>query len=312
MHFTIGTRSSKLAVWQAEHIAQLLQMAGHTTSMVLFETAGDKKLETSISKIGSKGVFTEELEIALLNGSIDLAVHSAKDLQSTLPEGLHIIAYTEREQAHDVVVSYNPEFRLATAEAGAIVGSSSTRRRAILIKNYPHLKLVEMRGNLQTRFKKLEAGEAEAMLLAFAGVKRMGLENFIVENLPLDVFIPPAGQASIALEVAKSLDAEKQEMLTSVCNHEASAKAISMERSFLQAMDGGCSIPVFAHAKIEGETIHFVGGISSLDGKDQIMKDLQLSVTNPDLDIQAKELAIQVLNSGGATILQEIRVALNN
>jgi len=307
MHFKIGTRSSKLAVWQAEHIAQTLQNAGFTTELVLFETVGDKQLEVSIAKIGSKGVFTQELELALFEGSIDVAVHSAKDLQSTLPEGLEIIAFTERELANDVVVSYNPDFRLVTAPVGTIVGSSSTRRRAMLRKLYPHLTLVEMRGNLQTRFRKLEEGQAEAILLAYAGVKRMGLEKFIVEHLPTDTFVPPAGQASIALEIASSLGMDKQAALKLHCNNTQTEIAIKNERTFLKAMDGGCSIPVFAHAYFESDTLVLHAGISSLDGNTIIADKIKLSSSEFTNTLAAETLANEILAKGGAAILKEIK-----
>lgn len=307
MHFKIGTRSSKLAVWQAEHIAQTLQNAGFTTELVLFETAGDKQLEVSIAKIGSKGVFTQELELALFEGSIDVAVHSAKDLQSTLPEGLEIIAFTERELANDVVVSYNPDFRLATASKGIVVGSSSTRRRAMLRKLYPHLTLVEMRGNLQTRFRKLEEGQAEAMLLAYAGVKRMGLEQYIVEHLPTDTFVPPAGQASIALEIANTLEHAKQAALKLHCNHAQTQIAITNERTFLKAMDGGCSIPVFAHAYFESDSLVLHAGISSLDGNTIIAEKVKQSSSEFSNTLAVETLANEILAKGGAAILKEIK-----
>lgn len=307
MHFKIGTRSSKLAVWQAEHIAEILQNAAHTTELVLFETSGDKQLEVSIAKIGSKGVFTQELEQALFDGTIDVAVHSAKDLQSTLPEGLSIIAFTEREPAHDVVVSYNPDFKLATAPQGTIVGSSSTRRRAMLYKYFPQLALVEMRGNLQTRFKKLAEGQAEAMLLAYAGVKRMGLEAHIVEHLPISTFTPPAGQASIALEVSDSLNSEKKEVLYTTCNNEQTWLPVCNERAFLKAMDGGCSIPVFAHGYFENDLMVFQAGIASLDGTTIIEEKVKFTPKEYSTYEAAEALAARILNNGGATILQQIK-----
>lgn len=307
MHFKIGTRSSKLAVWQAEFIAETLQNAHHTTELVLFETAGDKQLEVSIAKIGSKGVFTQELEQALFDGTIDVAVHSAKDLQSTLPEGLSIIAFTKREPAHDVVVSYNPDFRLATAPQGTIVGSSSTRRRAMLYKYFPQLNLVEMRGNLQTRFKKLAEGQAEAMLLAYAGVKRMGLEAQIVEHLPIDIFTPPAGQASIALEIAASLDSEKKSILQHTCNDEQAWLPVSIERAFLKAMDGGCSIPVFAHGYFEDSLMVFQAGIASLDGTTIIEEKVKFTLQEYSTANAVEALANKIFKNGGEAILQQIK-----
>src|SRR5690554_1954659 len=198
----IGTRRSKLALWQAYYVQDLLKKAGMDTNIVEIETKGDKILDVSIAKIGSKGVFTEELEEQLRNGDIDIAVHSAKDMQSELPAGFEIIAFTVREQINDVVVSRDKNLRLADSSRSITVGSSSVRRRAMLKAYYPHIKVVEMRGNLQTRIRKMDAGDCDAILLAYAGVHRMGYNDLIAEVLPEDQFIPPVGQGSVAIEVS--------------------------------------------------------------------------------------------------------------
>ena len=187
MHIRIGTRSSRLAVWQAEHIQSLLQEGGLTSELVLIETKGDLVLDRSLAKIGSKGVFTQELEDQLRTGAIDIAVHSAKDLPSNLPSDLHIIAFTEREPANDVLVSRNTNLSLTSGEAFRI-GTSSTRRVAMLKHYCPHLTTVDMRGNLQTRLRKLDEGQCDALLLAYAGVHRMGYDDLIVERLPCRVY----------------------------------------------------------------------------------------------------------------------------
>ncbi|MEY3646229.1 MAG: Hydroxymethylbilane synthase [Bacteroidota bacterium] len=181
----IGTRNSALALWQANHIGRLLEAAGMTYELVAISTIGDKILDRSLSKIGAKGVFTEELEAMLRTGDIDIAQHSAKDLPSTLADDLPLIAFTEREAAHDVVLSLNSSIRLGQS-ASLRIGTSSTRRRAFLAHHFPQHDAVEMRGNLQTRLEKLKNGDCDAMLLAFAGVHRMEMESFIVEHLPLD------------------------------------------------------------------------------------------------------------------------------
>lgn len=207
----IGTRNSALALWQARHIAGLLETAGLATEIVDIVTIGDKILDRSLSKIGSKGVFTEELESMLRNGEIDIAQHSAKDLPSRLATDLPLIAFTRREAAHDVVLSLNPEFRLANK--AAVVGTSSTRRRAMLAKNFPQHTLVEMRGNLQTRLEKLKNGECEAMILAYAGVHRMGMESYIVEHLDIDSFTPAVGQGSVAIQCSTNLASDVQKQI---------------------------------------------------------------------------------------------------
>src|SRR5688500_8955590 len=184
--FRIGTRGSKLALWQAEYVASLIQPSGYQTEIVAIETRGDKIQNVSIAKIGSKGVFTEEIEEKLLDGSIDIAVHSAKDLSSELNDELELIAFTERELPNDVLISPNKNIILTKDKIK--VGTSSTRRVAFLRHFYPNVEPVTVRGNLQTRLSKLNAGECDALLLAYAGVHRMGLDNLIVEKIETSYF----------------------------------------------------------------------------------------------------------------------------
>jgi hydroxymethylbilane synthase len=179
----IGSRKSKLALWQAEYVAQKLHDSGYQTELVLQETKGDKILDVSIAKIGSKGVFTEELEDQLASGHIDIAVHSAKDMQSQLPKGFEIIAFGVREQAHDVIVSDKP---VDLDNPNLILGTSSTRRVALFKHFYPHLKTVDIRGNLQTRIERMRSGTCDAIVLAYAGVHRMGFHDLIRVNLDLE------------------------------------------------------------------------------------------------------------------------------
>ena len=181
----IGTRGSKLALWQAYHVRALLEKAGIEAEIVIIDTKGDQILDVSIAKIGSKGVFTQELEDQLLDGRIDIAVHSAKDMQSNLPEGFEIIAFTEREKENDVILSHKGTIEFADTTKPLLLGTSSTRRVATLRHFYPHVKTVEVRGNLQTRIRKMEEGLCDALLLAYAGVHRMGYDEMIVQELSL-------------------------------------------------------------------------------------------------------------------------------
>ena len=214
----IGTRNSALALWQANHIGRLLEAAGMTYELVAISTIGDKILDRSLAKIGAKGVFTEELETMLRTGDIDIAQHSAKDLPSTLATDLPLLAFTEREAAHDVVLSTNPSIRLGQT-APLRIGTSSTRRRAFLAHQFPQHTAVEMRGNLQTRLEKLKNGDCDAMLLAFAGVHRMDMEAYIVEHLPLDTYVPAVGQGSVAIQCSTTLAPEIQALIRTACNH---------------------------------------------------------------------------------------------
>lgn len=302
----IGTRGSKLALWQAEHVAGLLKLAGVASEIVPIETLGDKVLDVSISKIGSKGVFTEEIEEQLQLGHIDIAVHSAKDMPSKLPDGFQLIAFTERETVNDVLISHNKDFSLT--DEPVVVGTSSTRRIATLKKYYPHVKTVAVRGNLQTRIGKMEAGHCDALLLAYAGVHRMGYESMIVSHLPLDQFTPAVGQGSIAVEISDSLPSDKVSLVRSSVNHAITEARLIAERAFLRKMDGGCSIPVFGLATIKGETLEITGGVISLDGREMIREQMQGAIE--DAQQLGEALGNLVLEKGGDRILQEIKAQI--
>ncbi|WP_291725063.1 hydroxymethylbilane synthase [Bernardetia sp.] len=300
----IGTRNSQLAMWQAEHVQSLLESHGLATEIIAIETKGDKILHKAISKIGSKGVFTEELEEMLHTGKVDLAVHSAKDMASTLPNGLELIAYTKREKAHDVVVSYNSDFKLDAADKW-LVGTSSTRRIAMLKHYYPNIRTTNMRGNLQTRMRKLEEGQCDALLLAYAGVHRMGYEEFIVEHLTLDEFTPQAGQGSVTIEVSSKISDKLKAAIREAINDEETEYCLLAERAYLKYLDGGCSIPSFVLAKVEGDMLRIDAGLISLSGKKIIRKSGEIhKEKGQEL---AVKLAQEVLKAGGDKILEKIK-----
>ena len=301
----IGTRASKLALWQADYVAELLHKAGLASEIVQIDTKGDQVLDVSISKIGSKGVFTQELEDQLLDGRIDIAVHSAKDMPSKLGQGLELIAFSVREQAQDVLLSAQTHLSLADTSKEITIGTSSTRRIATLRHFYPHVKTVEVRGNLQTRIRKMEEGLCDALLLAYAGVYRMGYANQVLEHLDLNQFIPAVGQGSIAIEACTSLDSKLRKAIVAACNDTATATCLRAERAYLRVLEGGCSIPVFALARLVNNQIHLKGGILSLDGKQRIV----LEQTGPITEAEqlGEALAIQVLQAGGKTILEQIK-----
>ena len=304
MHIKIGTRGSKLALWQAYYIENLLQKGGIETEIVIIETKGDKILDRSLSKIGSKGVFTQELEDQLRSGAIDIAVHSAKDLQSELDADFEIIAFTERERANDVLVSHHKDLSLKSGKP-FVVGTSSTRRIAMLKHFYPHIKNVDMRGNLQTRLRKLEEGHCDALLLAYAGVHRMEYDDKIVEYLSLDEFTPAVGQGSVAVECTVSLSDEKRSILKSLLNHIPTETCLRAERAFLKRLHGGCSIPVFGLATLQENQISISGGIISLNGSEEIRLSQNGSSAFPEE--LGTALADKLLEAGGDRILQEIR-----
>ena len=309
MHIRIGTRSSKLARWQAEYIQASLKAGGVSSELVFIETKGDLILDRSLSKIGSKGLFTQELEDQLRDGRIDIAVHSAKDLPSALPPDLSIIAFTERERANDVLVSRDSTLSLSNDQPFRI-GTSSTRRVALLRHYCPHLTTVDMRGNLQTRIRKLDVGHCDALLLAYAGVHRMGYDDLIAEHLSVHEFTPAVGQGSIAIEAAASfLENPLHDTVTQLINHEPTAVCLRAERTFLARLEGGCSIPSFALAQwTDEQTVSLSGGLVSLDGS-QLLRET-FSGPPAESHLLGHSLAEAILERGGDPILQTIRQQL--
>lgn len=306
MIIKIGTRSSKLAMWQAEWVRDCIEIDGVKTEIVPFETKGDKISDRSLSKIGSKGVFTEELEEALRLGEIDIAVHSAKDVPSILPDDLPLIAFGKRENPADVLVSFNKEISL---DDEIVIGTSSTRRVAFLKHYYPNVKIVDMRGNLQTRFQKMKDGACDAMLLAYAGVHRSELDEHIVEILDIKKFVPPVGQGAVAIQVSiDKISLSKLEVVQDTFNDEETAFKVEAERAFLAVLEGGCSIPSFAYATCQGMSLTMTGGLVSLDGTQKVEKTVKGDLLQGD-EI-GERLAKQILKAGGKEILEEIKKAL--
>ena len=299
----LATRGSQLALWQAHAAARQLGAAGFATELLPFTTKGDQVLDRSLDKIGSKGVFTEELEQSLHEGQTHLAVHSAKDLPSTLPPGLEIVAFMEREQVNDVVLSLNPDFRLEGRQA--VIGTSSTRRKALLQRHYPHLLAADVRGNLQTRLQKLKDGKYDALLLAYAGVHRMKFDEYISTIIPADLFVPAVGQGSVAIECAENMPAELKAQVKAALNHEPTAICLRAERAFLRTLEGGCSIPVFGYAQLVNGQVHLKGGIISLDGR-ELVEDA-VTVAPEDAEQAGQQLGQRILDLGGGEILRAIR-----
>ena len=301
----IGSRKSKLAMWQTDTVAAMLEKSGMATQISSMETKGDKILDVSIAKIGSKGVFTEELEEQLANGNTDIAVHSAKDMQSILPQQFGLIAFTEREKPNDVLLSKNKAIDLDDSSQKIRIGTSSVRRIALLKHFYPHVETVEMRGNLQTRIQKMENGDCDALMLAYAGVKRMEYEEMIIKVFSEEEFIPPVGQGCIAIEAAVSLDTEKRDKVRECLNNPDSESCLLAERAYLRTMEGGCSIPAFGLAILEGNDIIMRGGLASLDGKTVLVKTEKGS--REEAETIGERLGHYILENGGREILAEIK-----
>jgi hydroxymethylbilane synthase len=301
----IGTRGSKLALWQAHHVAAHLEQAGLASEIVIITTKGDVVLDRSLDKIGAKGVFTEELEVGLRTGHIDVAVHSAKDVQSTIPDDLELLAFMEREQVNDVVVSFQADLDLH--RPGLVLGTSSTRRKAMLRRFLPNASTAESRGNLQTRLRKLEEGQYDALVLAYAGVHRMEYDHLIRHVLPETQFVPATGQGSVAIECARTLEPALKTELHRILDHPATHVCLAAERAFLRTMEGGCSIPSFALATLnpDGTEVQLHGGLISLDGA-RLLEEAQTAEAS-----QAEALGVRIAESilarGGQQILDEIR-----
>jgi hydroxymethylbilane synthase len=263
----IGTRGSPLALVQArtvrERLAAALGRPADTIELKIIRTTGDTIVDRPLAEEGGKGLFTKEIEEALIRGDIDLAVHSAKDMPTFLPKGLILAACLEREDPRDVFISAKAK-TIAALPQGAKVGTASLRRQAIMKRARPDLEVAPLRGNVETRLRKLDDGEADAIILALAGLRRLGLEGRATRIMSADEFLPAAGQGAIAIETRED-DAETRALLAKI-DHSDTLTAVAAERAFLAVLDGSCKTPIGAHAIIEGETLRFRGLIARPDG----------------------------------------------
>jgi hydroxymethylbilane synthase len=263
----IGTRGSPLALVQArtvrERLAAALGRPADTIELKIIRTTGDTIIDRPLAEEGGKGLFTKEIEEALIRGDIDLAVHSAKDMPTFLPKGLILAACLEREDPRDVFISAKAK-TIAALPQGAKVGTASLRRQAIMKRARPDLEVAPLRGNVETRLRKLDDGEADAIILALAGLRRLGLEGRATRIMSADEFLPAAGQGAIAVETRED-DAETRALLAKI-DHSDTSTAVAAERAFLAVLDGSCKTPIGAHAIIEGETLRFRGLIARPDG----------------------------------------------
>jgi hydroxymethylbilane synthase len=295
----LGTRKSKLALWQANFVKEKLEALGCKVELVPITTTGDKILDAPLAKIGGKGLFVKEIENALLAGEIDLAVHSLKDVPMIIPEGLTLSAITEREEPYDVLISRNGK-KLEELPSGAVVGTSSLRRQVQIKRIRRDLKVEILRGNVDTRLRKLKEGLYDAIVLAYAGVKRMGLSGEVSQVL--EDFIPAVGQGSLAIETRA--EDERVINLVKVLNHEESWLRAVCERAFLRELQGGCQVPIGAYAWIEGDLIKIKGFISDLEGE-RFLKGYEQGSLQEAEEV-GKRLAQRLLREGGEEILKEI------
>ena len=299
----IGTRQSPLALWQAEYVRNRLMALspGLEVDLVKMTTQGDKLLDTSLAKVGGKGLFIKELEQALLDRRIDLAVHSTKDVTATLPDGLHLAAICERGDARDAFVS-NTYADLNALPAGARVGTSSLRRQCQLRANFPALHIVELRGNVNTRLAKLDAGEFDAIILAAAGLQRLGLASRIRAPLAPEDSLPAVGQGAVCVESRR--DDNDINVLLARLNHETSASCIRAERALNAALDGGCQVPIAGYAELAGNELHLRALVGAPDGSHILRDEIRGPAAHAE-DL-GHTLAARLLAQGAKQILDRV------
>lgn len=299
----IATRKSPLAMWQAEHVAELLKQAhpGLEVELVGMKTQGDAILDTPLAKIGGKGLFVKELEQGMLEDKADLAVHSIKDVPVDLPDGLHLAVILEREDPRDAFVSnlYNS---LEELPEGAVVGTSSLRRQCQLLDRRPDLQIASLRGNVNTRLRKLDEGEFEAIILASAGLKRLGMRGRITCKLEKDVSLPAIGQGAIGIECRS--DDERINALLAPLHHQETALCVAAERAMNQRLMGGCQVPIAGHAIINNGILHLRGLVGEPDGS----RVMRAEISGPADEAESLGIAVaeDLLGQGADQVLAHL------
>ncbi len=301
---TIGTRGSQLAMYQANSVKETVQRAHPDLhiEVKIIKTKGDKILDVALSKIGDKGLFTKELEVELLQNNIDIAVHSLKDLPTQFPEGLTLGGVLQRGEFRDALVHINGK-KLDELHSEDVVATSSLRRRALLLKHNPNLKIVDIRGNVNTRLQKMQNGHCTAMIMAAAGLQRVGLDHLITEILDPEKFIPAVSQGAIAMEV-RDQDTDLLNILHPAI-HQPTLQAVLAERTFLRLLEGGCQVPIGCFTQIKDNHFRIKGFVSSLNADKVLLEEL---TGHPDQSIKlAEQLAGSFIRKGSEQILEEIR-----
>jgi len=299
----IATRKSPLALWQAEHVQKLLQ---HThprleVELLTMSTQGDKIIDTPLAKIGGKGLFVKELEQGLLDGDADIAVHSMKDVPVELPSGLHLAVVLEREEPRDAFVSNHYKYFEDLPE-GARVGTASLRRQCQLAALRPDLEIINLRGNVGTRLNKLDDGHYDAIILASAGLIRLGLEHRIAQKIPVDICLPAIGQGVIGIE-CRSDDRTINELIV-VLGHDQTQVCITAERALNKRLEGGCQVPIGGYAELSGNTLHMRGLVGRPDGR--MIIHAEKSGTPQQAQEIGTALADELLAKGADSILNEV------
>ncbi|MCX7797607.1 MAG: hydroxymethylbilane synthase [Melioribacter sp.] len=300
----IGSRGSALALWQANFVKKEIEKKNKYISIEIkiIKTKGDKILDVALSKIGDKGLFTKELEKELLNGTIDIAVHSLKDLQTDIPEGLKLAAVTKRHKVEDVLIAKKKGITIWDLKEGAIVATGSLRRRAQLLHLRPDLKIVELRGNVPTRIEKFLSSNWDAIVLARAGVERLKLNKYISSFIPLEEILPAVGQGALGIEI-NSNNKIVEEIVKEV-NDENTFLAIKAERALLKYLEGGCQIPIGAYGEVKSNGLYIDAIVASVDGAVTFRKKARGSKNNPEK--LGETLAKDLLKAGAYEVIKEI------
>ncbi|MBT3257564.1 MAG: hydroxymethylbilane synthase [Deltaproteobacteria bacterium] len=303
MDIRIGTRGSKLALTQSEWVKKKLERrhSGIRVDLVKIKTTGDKILDVPLSKVGGKGLFVKEIEEALLENRVDVAVHSMKDVPAQLPDDLMLSTFPPREDPSDALISGDQQ-SLDQLPKGAKVGTSSLRRGAQLLHFRPDLKLVPLRGNVDTRLNKLKSENLQAIILATAGLNRLGLSNVITQTIPFHQLLPAVGQGALGLEVRRG-DQGTIDLLDFL-NHEETQTAVTAERAFLKTLEGGCQVPIAGFARVNGDTLSFEGLVAELDGS-KIYKET-VTGRRDEAENIGIEAAQTLLASGGGDVLRRL------
>lgn len=300
----IGTRGSQLALYQANRVKEEIEKhyPQQAVALKIIKTKGDKILDVALSKIGDKGLFTKELEVELINGSIDIAVHSLKDLPTQFPDGLALGGVLERGEFRDALVHVDGK-KLHELDDNDIIATSSLRRRALLLGYNPAFKIVDIRGNVNTRLQKMQNGLCTAMIMAAAGLQRLGLDHLITEILDPEIFIPAVSQGAIAMETRDN-DYELIDILKPVI-HKPTLQAVNAERTFLRMLEGGCQVPIGCFTRVSQNHFRIKGFVSNLDAT-VVLKDELNGQPEEGIDLASK-LANSFIERGSKEILEEIR-----
>jgi len=299
----IGTRASALALWQAEWVKAELEKKypGMTVSLTKIKTTGDKILDVPLAQVGGKGLFVKEIEEAMLANEIDIAVHSMKDVPTMFPDGLHLSCITKREDARDALLTRN-NMKFKDLPQGATIGTSSLRRQAQLMSIRPDFKIAQLRGNVDTRLRKLKEGQFDAIILAAAGVRRLGLAENVSEYIDPSISLPAIGQGALGIECR--VDDRELNDLIAFFNHQDTRTCVTGERALLRRLEGGCQVPIACYGQMMNGKLHLIGLVASVDGKRIIKETLEGEADKAEK--LGVTLAENLLKKGADVILREV------